>query len=412
MESSNGKGGGPPTAVKLVTIILILILVLIVALLVQSGDRHAARDVGPPGATGGGNPAGHDPAPATCRHELADGLHRVRMDQARRPNHAHVGGPPPPHLLHPPPKGVMAVPGPVHGGRADEKTPKPRKPWTQYATWEALYRDRGAYAAYWDDVATTLNNLELDWASVRKALAKTVYDNREWAGRINNVDGTLKVVELVPSPHAVGEGPLFKQAGAMVSAEVMQKLEAKPGLFLFHTHPGEVGGSALPSAIDMAGAMHIGYTGRYAGELVVSPYGVFLYTPSSQARQRIWAAEPGDPGRETKAHLAMLRHAADLLGAFDGARSWTAPWTLEDYASLARRYGMEYVVFPNDNYVHQDQRQSFMSLSRVDHSTHRDYLAHIQELELEAENQTIVAAPAETKKERDRARRVHFAPGV
>jgi hypothetical protein len=401
MDSSNREGNGPPAAVKAVAIILILILVLIVALLVRSGNRHAAAAARSVGATGGGGD--EDPAPPRP-HTLGDALHKVRMDQARRPGDAHVSGPPPPQVLGPPPKKVVR-----HGGRAEKKAPKPKKPWTQYETWEALFKDEGAHAAYWDDVATSLNTLELDWGEVRKALAKTVYDNREWAGRINYVDGKLKVVELVPSPHAVGEGPLAKQAGAMVPAEVMQKLEAKPGLFLFHTHPGEVGGSSNPSAMDMAGAMHIGYTGRYAGEVVVSPYGVFLYTPSGETRQRIWSAEGDDPHREKKALLTMLRHTADLLGAFDGARSWTTPWTLDDYASLARRYGMEYVVFPNDSYIHQEHRLGFSSLAEVDHDTHQDYLARIKELEEEAAEQTVAATP---ENGRDLVRRVRFAPGV
>jgi hypothetical protein len=201
----------------------------------------------------------------------------------------------------------------------------------------------------------------------------------------------------------------------MVPAEVMQKLEDKPGLFLFHTHPGEVAGSATPSAQDMAGAMHIGYTQRYAGEVVVSPYGVFLYTPSGETRQRIWGADPDDPNREKKAALTMFRYAADLLGAFNGARSWE-PWSLEDYASLARRYGMEYIVFPNDSYIQQEHRRYFTSPEEIDHTTHQNYQALIKELEKEAAEQTVVATPlASVEGGRGRSRpqkKVRFAPGV
>jgi hypothetical protein len=54
---------------------------------------------------------------------------------------------------------------------------------------------------------------------------------------------------------------------------------------------------------------------------------------------------------------------------------------------------MEYEVFPNDSYIHQEHRRGFASLAEVDHDTHQDYLARIKELEEEAEGQTIVATP-------------------
>lgn len=382
----------PPTAVKVVATILIIILLVIVALLVRAGGKYSH----PEGhAVGGG---GED------EHVLGDALHDIHQEQAKRRDHGHVVGPPPGRILHPGPKKTSRV-----GGREEKKKPKPKKPWTDYKTWEAMCKDDGATEAYWDDVAKVMNDLELDFSEVRKALAKTVYDDREWAGRINYVKGKLKVVELVPSPHAVGEGPLSRQAGAMVPSEVMAKLEAKPGLLLFHTHPGETPGSAMPSSTDMAGALHIAYTGRYAAELVVSPYGVFLYTPSAALRQKVWDVDAEDPDAHQKASLTTLRQVADLYGAFDGTRSWKSPWSLEEYATMARQYGVEYVVFPNDNYAALDQRGLYSSRDEVDHDSHQNLLAIIKEMEEEAEGQVVVE---KGKKDSGRVKRVRFAPGV
>jgi hypothetical protein len=407
-----------PTAIRVVATLLIFILLVVAALLAGAGGPDARPEArveggggagGHPRMEGGGRAGGHprvEGGGGAGGHALGDALHDIRREQVTRHGNAHIVGPPPRSVFAPRPNIVTRV-----GGGGGGKKPKPKKPWADYDTWEAMDKDKGASLAYWDDLTKLNNTLELDFSEVRKSLAKTVYDNREWAGRINYVKGKLEVVELVPSPYAVGEGPLSRQTKAMVPAEVMAKLEGKPGLLLFHTHPGEAGGSAMPSGVDMSAALNIAYTGRYAAELVVSPYGVVLYGPSSQLREKVWDVDLSDPDADNKVRLTTLRHAADLLGAFNGSRSWKSPWSIQDYSNMARQYGVEYVVFPNDNYAAVDQRAVYRSLCEVDHVTHQGMLATIKEKEDVAREVAREVARV-GQKTGGQVRRVRFAPGV
>jgi hypothetical protein len=351
-------------ALKVLVMVLVVLLVVLVALLVR-GRKPLAM------ATGGG---------AGARRSFSDALLRVRKEQTRQD-----ARPPPRHALESRPRSVAQVRR--YGGAAKKKgrRPKPRKPWTKYKTWEKLDADEGARAAYWRDVDEVLGALDLDWSDVRTELAEKIRDDREWAGRINLVKGKPKIVELVPSPHAVGEGPLPRQAAAMVPGELIARLEAKPGLFMFHTHPGEVGGSTMPSPIDIAGAMHIAYTGRYAADLVVSPYGVFMYTPNAAFRRAVWA-----DNTPAEARLALYRKISDLLAGLGGSRSWESPWTLDNFVAMIRRYDVEYVIFPTDKYAWADRRQAYTSPPEVDHEHLHDYQARVKELEEVAAGQTVV----------------------
>lgn len=305
-------------------------------------------------------------ATTTLPHALGEAIHAARRAEAE-------ANPP---AAPPPPLDRRPLPVRVVGGKAAAKAAKPKKAWTSYETWTALENDPGAVDAYWADVNAVLGSLDLDWSGVRAELADKLYDDREWAGRINLVDGKPKIVELVPSPHAVGEGPLPRRAAAMVPAEVMARLEKKPALFIFHTHPGEGPGTEMPSPTDVAGALWMAYTQHYAADLMVSPYGVFMYGPNAAFRAAIWADKSPD-----KALLALYRRAADVLAAMEGSRSWTSPWTLEDYATMLRRYDVEYVAFPTDKYARADQRTLYSTPSAVDLAQIRDYHERIQELE-------------------------------
>ena len=386
---------------KVFAAILIIILVSIVALLAKAANRSARS---PTAVTGGGD-----------SHKLGDAILTAHHQQSSQ----QTVKPPPKHILNPEPKKVYkTTTGGKEGGPKDRPSKKPKKLWTEYTTWEKMYEDEEAHEAYWEDVEKVQNTLELDFTEVRKALAKTVYDDREWAGRVNYVDGKLQVVELVPSPYKIGKGPLNQQSSAMVPADVMAKLIAKPGLFLFHTHPGETPGSAMPSSTDMAGSLFMAYTGKYAAELVVSPYGVFLYAPSAECRQKVWSVNHTDPNWRDKAHLNMLRQVADFHGAFNGARSWKSPWSLKNYIEMAEKYGIEYVVFPNDNYAALENRALFSAPGGIDHDTHQSVLKQIKKLEVVVSTtkpkKTIVSKnkKATGGKPGGRVRRVHFAPGV
>jgi hypothetical protein len=223
------------------------------------------------------------------------------------------------------------------------KLPKPRKPWTEYATWDELGEDKAAAAQYFADVHNTLSRLDLDWSDVRRELDSAVKDNREWIGRINMVDGKPRVVEKRPSPFLEGEVGDSRAAAAMVPGELVDEVASRPALFIFHTHPGLAASAAMPSSADVLVATYLAYNHMYAANLVISQYGVFLYRPNSAFMNAI---NESDDKR-----LTILRRAADTAAAISGSRSWANPWTLKDYALQLRRYGIELVVFPTDRYA-------------------------------------------------------------
>lgn len=339
-------------AVILLVVLVLAAVVAAICLRLAGMLPSARRPVAVVGGAEGGHPFGE--AIADFR------LRRVMDDDGA------LGMPPP----------ASAVgPRPVFAGA--ERRAKPRKHWTECETWEELQRDKDLHAAYWKDVEKALVDLDLDWSDVRGELQKAVYDDREWAGRINIVGGRPKIVELVPSPHRVGEGPLEDGAAAMVPHEVVERISQTPALFFFHTHPGLVPGGTTPSTSDIAMALDIAYTGRFAADLVISPYGVFLYTPSPGFRKAIWKNK-----NPKEAQVALLRRTADVVAAFGGAASWTSPWTLETYESFMRNYGVEYIVFPTDLYAALVHRYRFTTPP----STHsrarlRDLHARIRDLE-------------------------------
>ena len=375
------------SVVLTIVVVVIVILCILIAFLLT----HRINGEGPQIFRGGSDPP----------HSVGDTLHDIRKRQTAK------GKISPPSLLN----SLRLSAHPVatiqhHGGREalrNTKKPKPRKSWTEYKTWDALYKDEGAHIAYWDDIANVINKLDLDWGDVRAELGDKLYDNREWVGRINLVKGKPKIIELIPSPHAIGEGPLSKQASAMVPADVVAKLEAKPALFVFHTHPGEGPASTMPSPTDVAGAMHIALSGRFAADLVISPYGVFMYGPNYEFRHAVQSAETFE-----KAQLTLYRRVADMLAAMEGSRSWSSPWSLETHTNMFRRYDVEYVAFPTDKYAQADRRQMYTTPPGVDQDQLHYYHQRVKELEEGSKDQKI----EEVSKIPKRIKRVHFAPGA
>jgi hypothetical protein len=110
----------------------------------------------------------------------------------------------------------------------------------------------------------------------------------------------------------------------------------------------------------------------------------------------------------------MLRQAADLLGAFNGSRSWNSPWHLDEYANQARLYGLEYIVFPNDNYAHMNHRKKYYTSDiGVDHDDHVAYLLSIKEMEDESQEELVAPTPVDQNRIKNKSyKHVSFAPGI
>ena len=146
--------------------------------------------------------------------------------------------------------------------------------------------------------------------------------------------------------------------------------------------------------------MHTAFTARFAADLVVSPYGVFMYTPSPRFRGEVWGEGPSAKTPK-EAYLVLIRKIADLLGALEGTPSWNSPWSLDEYARTLRQYGVDYVVFPTDKYARWNFRGG-LTTPILGHETLLEYHQQIQKLEEEVEHEREDRSEAD---ERDGASR-------
>lgn len=337
---------------------LVVVLLVLLALLVVL-SRAAGRTTETPGALlggaeGGARAAGH--AWGRALHEHARSL----GPEDSLPGMAEVRPPEPRLVAH-------EAPGAV-GGR-----PK-KKRWDEYATWGELADDPRATAEYFREREGVLEDLNLDWSDVTRRLAPKVEDNREWAGRINLVGGKPKVVQLVASPLAIGEG-VGKHTVAMVPGDVVDRLARKPSMFMFHTHPGSDPAAGVPSDVDVATSLYYGLRGWGAGHLVVARTGVTLYGPGPifSDVHKIRSVR--------KRELAYARKIYDAVLALSGRRGWVRGWSLQELQDLYERLGVMHIVFPNDRYAASYYRYRYQSPEWTDFEfldQYRDELAHLE----------------------------------
>lgn len=260
----------------------------------------------------------------------------------------------------------------------------PLKAWQEYATWDELTKDPGAHKQYFADRADVLNSLDLDWSAVLEKVRPLLQDDREHIGLINATrvsrggDNLGRVQDLSDaSMSALRTGDTYSPAGAWrlslvaseaspvakgtaedgvtfasVPSELVQKIASRPAMFIFHTHPDDPRGSALPSSADVSNAISMGFAGIYAANVVISRYGVFVYTPGWQVYKDLHeAANPG---------LAMRYYRHDTVAAMESIRSWK-DWTLTDYQKLFDRHKMLYVVYPTSTFTSHSYLVKFRS---------------------------------------------------
>jgi len=244
--------------------------------------------------------------------------------------------------------------------------------WTAYETWEDLKADESAWKAYEADRETVLRDLAHDWSGVRQELTKALADNREWAGRINLVDGKLKIVELVASPYAIGEH-VSGRAAAVLPVEMVAKLRAQPALFIFHTHPQ--GTCVLVSSNDAVCALLDTSSDRTAAHVIVTPESLVMYGASPRLRALI--QQSSNPMAETR------RRAFDLYSAMEGMRSWHLPsgrpgFQAEEQEKLMRLHGMLHVTYPLDAYAQTARNWVFTPGPEVDHGLLEHFVSNLR----------------------------------
>lgn len=259
--------------------------------------------------------------------------------------------------------------GTKEGGKGKSNT---GRHWTAFETWESLKKDTQAHAEYMRDRARALNSLEFDWSKVLDQLRDKISSSVEYVGLINRVlptestENSLEVTALEASP--IPKEIMKNDVGfASVPLKLFEKMANKPALFFFHTHPDDPRCGQMPSAADVSASITMGFAGRYAANVMVSKYGVFLYAPSFEAYKDV--EDAGDR------LLALTNYKKDVSAALDGIRSWRK-WSLSDYEALFKQFKMILVVYPSSTYTAHSYLVRFRSLQ--DAPSYEDVLPHIR----------------------------------
>ena len=266
----------------------------------------------------------------------------------------------------------------VQGGaaRGQKKAPAPKALWQSYETWEALSADVGAVDQYLAQRAQVLNNPDLDWKPVLDEVIPKLTENHEYIGLVNvEPDGkTLRLVASEASPVEAGTTE-SDTTFASVPASLVAKYAGRPAMFIFHTHPADPRGSPFPSSHDLSTSIYFAAATRFAANVVISRYGVFVYGLDWDGYKAVNEAK--DP------KLAILNLSHDVVAAHEAVRSWSAH-TIRDYLDFYVRHRLFVFVFPSPEMVGDGRRFTYMwnLESPIDHEVieaHRADIASHQE---------------------------------
>ena len=334
----------------------ILIVLVILAALIIATARVCKRIKTPKLVLGGAElrPYGPQSPPYELQHSHPIGNALHEYSRSLGPSHS-VG-------VHPLDRNRYEPLDTVHGGgkslqfitvnRKDSKTPPPKKPWTEYETWEALQEDEGASAAYFEQRAMVLDNPNINWGPVLAEMLPKLKENREYIG-IANLDKDGKTLRLVASEASPLHADDIKSemTFASIPGELVAKYASRPGLFLFHTHPADPRGSPLPSSHDLAAAIYFGATARFAACAVISRYGVLVHGLAWSAYKAI------NEAKDWK--LALLNLSHDVVAAHEAVRSWS-PYKISDYIDFYPRHRLIMYVYPSPEMVGDMHNYTFL----------------------------------------------------
>lgn len=226
--------------------------------------------------------------------------------------------------------------------RGDKRQSVRPRHWTEFATWESLFKNKKATSQYLKDREWTIREKNFDWSEVTPVVMGKLTESREYIGRINFDPRTKKmvVVEMLPSPTRVGDVGEGSQAFAEIPADFVKRVADKPALFMFHTHPH--GGFEFPSPADVVAATLGLVARRFAGDIVVSQYGIHLFQVPPYLDREI--ARHADP----YGHVSKILF--DFVSSYNSIRSW-AFFSIKSMNSLFIRFRFWCITYPTSKYV-------------------------------------------------------------
>lgn len=247
------------------------------------------------------------------------------------------------------------------------------KKWTQHKSWSSLLKDETALRYYIADRDSVWSNTNLDWSKVNEEMLPKLHDDFEYIGLINlDDDGiTLRVSQLFKSNVKKGKSNL-KYSFAYVPAELVKKVTDIPALFIFHTHP--YGGWGMPSDYDLVTSIYHGTGGRYAADIVISEYGVILYTVNNDTRKSIVNEK-----NIYKANFIRYQYTLDVIMGYSSMRSWKFH-RIQEIEDFFYKYRMLFRVYPSSKYVAStDKWQYDLSADIVNYDLIKERIKYVQD---------------------------------
>ena len=182
---------------------------------------------------------------------------------------------------------------------------------------------------------------------------------------------TLRIGMLYKSPVS-SRNVKSEVTYASVPAKLVEKVGEKPALFMFHTHPIDPKCCPLPSSPDLSTAIYYGVSGRFAGNVIFSQYGVLVYGPGNEVIRNI-----NSQSNQHDWELCLLNYSHDVVVGHESMRSWSK-YTAEEYISFYRRYRMFFYIYPTASFVAWHDPIVANLKSPVDHETIKDHADNIK----------------------------------
>jgi len=329
------------TLITIISFILIVTLIFL-AVAIHSKLKNNSYKVG-----------GSDSRVDPYRHELGDALHKHVRDTT-----AQVANGDKPYFIH----DLTATK--YTGGSRYNQLNKSRtqrggieksgiekysieRHWTEFTTWEELYKNKSALDVYLTDRANIINNPDIDWTNVLKEINPLLKEKIEYIGLINlEADGrTAKLVKYESSPSEESDMNF-----ASITSELVEKYANCPALFIFHTHPSDEMASPLPSSHDLVTAVHLSALTRFAANIIISSYGVLMYGLDWDGYHTIHESENWD--------AALTDLSFDIASAHEARRSWVAH-TLRNYLDFYPMHQLFMIPFSSSLMVSNNRNYTF-----------------------------------------------------
>jgi|688.fasta_scaffold43532_4 hypothetical protein len=247
--------------------------------------------------------------------------------------------------------------------------------WMKYKTWAELRQSKKHYTAYNDCRRAVLQNKHLDWSKINNIIVPKLNENFEYIGTIDiQPDGkTLYISSLKRSPIVKGKTD-SELVYASIPNDLVATMSDRPALFLFHTHPDDVHCDPMPSSEDISTSIFFAAINRYAANVIVSAYGIILYSASGYIINLINSFK-----NDAEWESAVLNFSHDVVAAHETIRSWST-YTLRDYIDFYSRYNLFIYIYPSSRYVAERGSTRPNLHKQIDHHIihrhHEDIIKH------------------------------------